>query len=190
MSFLPYLPGCVAMLSGGASAGRSAPGECLTGAAVREHGRRPWVGLGPRPRRGSRGRPRPCSLIDADALRARLLPHLVRLDHVVGLDVVERPQPDAALVSVADLGRVVLEPLERVDGEALAHHLAAPQHPGTCVAADDARAHERTGDVAEPAGTEHLAHLCGTELDLLVLRLEHALEGRLDIIDRLVDHRV
>src|SRR5665647_3193972 len=52
MSFLPYLPGCVAMLSGGAAAGRSAPGECPTGAAVREHGRRPWLGLGPRPPEG------------------------------------------------------------------------------------------------------------------------------------------
>src|SRR5665648_770957 len=172
MSFLPYLPGCVAMLSGGASAGRSAPGEYPRGASIRGHGRGPWVGLGPRPRRaGSRGRPRPRPRIDADALRARLFPHLVRLDHVIDLDVVERPQPDAALVTVADLGRIVLEPLERVDGEALAHHLGAPQHPGSRAAADDARPHERTGDVAEPAGAEHLAHLCGTELDLSLIHI-------------------
>src|SRR5450756_2228601 len=124
MSFLPHLPGRAALLSGGAARARPAPRECPRGAAVREHGRRPWVGLGPRPPRGPRGRPRPCSRIDADALRARLLPHLVRLDHVIDLDVVERPQPDAALVTVADLGRIVLEPLERVDGEAFAHHLA------------------------------------------------------------------
>src|SRR5450756_716355 len=112
MSFLPYLPGRAALLSGGAPRARPAPRECPRGAAVREHGRRPWVGLGPRPRRaGSRGRPRPCPRIDAETLRARLLPHLVRLDHVIDLDVVERPQPDAALVTVADLGRIVLEPV-------------------------------------------------------------------------------
>src|SRR5450756_1710546 len=191
MSFLPCLPGRGALLSGGAPRAvqprASAQGAWRSAARVRG----PWAGLGPRPRRaGSRGRPRPRPRIDADALRARLLAHLVRLDHVIDLDVVERPQPDAALVTVADLGRIVLEPLERVDGEALAHHLGAPQHPGSRAAADDARPHERTGDVAEPAGAEHLAHLCGTELDLLVLRLEHALEGRLDVVDRLVDHRV
>ena len=39
-------------------------------------------------------------------------------------------------------------------------------------------------------GAEDLAHLGGAELHLLVLRLEHALEGRLDVVDRLVDDRV
>ena len=43
-------------------------------------------------------------------LRPRLLPHLERLDHVIDLDVVVRPEADTALVAVADLGRVVLEP--------------------------------------------------------------------------------
>src|SRR6185369_17961619 len=45
-------------------------------------------------------------------------------------------------------------------------------------------------DVAELGGAEDLANLRRTELDLFVLGLEHALEGRLDLFDRLVDHRV
>ena len=39
-------------------------------------------------------------------------------------------------------------------------------------------------------GPEDLADLGGAELDLLVLRLEHALERRLDLVDGLVDDRV
>ena len=52
---------------------------------------------------------------------------------------------------------------------------------------------ERTsaaGDVADPRHPEDLADLGGAELDLLELGLEHALEGRLDLLDRLVDDRV
>ena len=37
---------------------------------------------------------------------------------------------------------------------------------------------------------EDLADLGGAELRLFVLRLEHALERRLDLVDRLVDDRV
>src|SRR5699024_2818796 len=55
---------------------------------------------------------------------------------------------------------------------------------------DDAAAHDRTGDVAELGGAEDLADLRRAELDLLVLRLEHALEGGLDLVDRVVDDRV
>src|SRR5690606_29834681 len=46
------------------------------------------------------------------------------------------------------------------------------------------------GDVAELRGAEHLADLGDTGLDLFELRLEHALEGVLDLVDRRVDDRV
>src|SRR5215203_1543656 len=124
-----------------------------------------------------------------DASAARLLPHLERLDDVVDLDVVVRPEADAALVALADLGRVVLEPLERLDREVVRHDGAVADEPCPGVAADLAAAHQAAGDVAELAGPEHLADLGGAELRLLVLRLEHALERGLDLVDRLVDDR-
>src|SRR5690606_30868494 len=53
-----------------------------------------------------------------------------------------------------------------------------------------ARADDRPGDVAELRGAEDLADLRGAQLGLLVLRLEHALERGLHVLDRLVDDRV
>src|SRR3954466_13011854 len=87
---------------------------------------------------------------------AGLLAHLVGLDHVVDLDVVERPQADAALVALANLGRVVLEPLERVDGEVLRDDGAVTDETCLGVAADLTAADQGTSDVAELAGAEHL----------------------------------
>src|SRR5690606_30372557 len=52
------------------------------------------------------------------------------------------------------------------------------------------RTHDAAGDVAELRRAEHLADLRRAELDLLVLRLEHALERGLYLLDRLVDDRV
>src|SRR6476660_7277841 len=49
---------------------------------------------------------------------------------------------------------------------------------------------DRPGDVAELARPEDLADLRLTEANLLELRLEHALERCLDLLDGLVDHRV
>src|SRR3954469_10405683 len=105
---------------------------------------------------------------------ARLLAQLERLDDVLDLDVVERPQPDTALVALADLGGVVLEPLERVDHEVVVDHHAVAQQPGLRVPADLPGTDDAARDVAELAAAEDLADLGGPELDLLVLRLEHA----------------
>src|SRR3954453_20102413 len=123
-------------------------------------------------------------------LRARLLAHLEGLDHVLDLDVVERPQADTALIPVANLGHVVLEAAQRLDGQIVGAHHAVADQPGLRVPVDGAAADDRAGDVADLRDTEDLADLRRTERDLLVLRLEHALEGRLDLLDRLVDHRV
>src|SRR4051794_12309679 len=148
------------------------PGVCMIGA-------RDGGGAGPwRTRRHLR------------ASDAGLLAQFERLDDVLVLDVVVRPQPDTALVALADLGDVVLEPPQRVDEEVVVDDDARPQQPRLGVPPDLARPDDAAGDVAELAAAEHLAHLGGPELDLLVLRLEHAAQCRFDVLDRLVDDRV
>src|SRR3954464_13776114 len=121
---------------------------------------------------------------------ARLLTHLEGLDHVLDLDVVERSQADTALVALADLGDVVLEPAQRLDGEVVGDDHPVADQPGLGVPVDRAAADDGARHVADARHPEDLADLRRTECDLLVLRLEHALEGRLDLLDRLVDDRV
>src|SRR5699024_4284179 len=121
---------------------------------------------------------------------AGLLLHLVGGDEVLELEVVEGPQVDAALVALADLGDIVLVASQTGDLDVLRDDLAATGDAGLRPALDEAAAHDRAGDVAELGGAEDLADLRRAELDLLVLRLEHALEGLLDLVDGVVDDRV
>src|SRR6476660_4415498 len=121
---------------------------------------------------------------------ARDLAHLEGLDDVVDLDVVERPEADTALVALADLGRVVLEPAEGLHRQVVGDHGTVTHEPCLRVADDRAAADQRTGDVADLGHPEDLADLRRAELDLLVDGLEHALESGLDLVDRLVDDRV
>src|SRR5690606_21278665 len=121
---------------------------------------------------------------------ARLLLHLVRLDDVADLDVVVVTEADTALESFADLGDVILDPAQRRDVEVLGHHDPVPDQPGRGVAPHDTTGHHAPGDVADPRGAEHFADLGGPERALLVLRLEHALERGLDLLDGGVDDRV
>src|SRR4051794_5015617 len=123
-------------------------------------------------------------------LGARDLAHLEGLDHVVDLDVVERPQADTALEALADLGRVVLEPAEGLHRQVVGDHGTVTHEPCLRVSDDRAAADQRTGDVADARHPEDLADLRRAELDLLVDGLEHALESGLDLVDRLVDDRV
>src|SRR3954454_9447865 len=106
----------------------------------------------------------------------RLLLHLERLDDVVDVDVVVGAEGDTALEALADLGDVVLEPSQPADGQVVRDDGAVAQEPRLRVADDRPAAHDAPGDVADLAGPEHLADLRGAELDLFVLRLEHALE--------------
>src|SRR3954468_3067705 len=99
---------------------------------------------------------------------ARLLAHLERLDDVLDLDVVERPQADTALVALADLGRVVLEPAEGLHRQIVGDHGTVTHETRLRVAHDRAAAHQRTGDVADLRHPEDLADLRRAELDLLV----------------------
>src|SRR5699024_6714071 len=124
------------------------------------------------------------------ALRARFLAHLVGLDHVTHLEVVERPQRETALETVPNLSRVILIALQGVECEVLLDHDIVPQQAGLRVPPHDAFADHATGDGAHLGGLEGLPNLGLAELDLLVLRLEHALEGLLNVLGRAVDHRV
>src|ERR1700691_1114250 len=131
----------------------------------------------------ARGRP------DQDPSGPWLLPHLVRLDRVFDPDVVVA-DADTAFVALADLGRVVLEPAQRIHRQVVGDHHAVPDQPRLAAAVDRAGADDAAGDVADPRHPEDLPDLRRAELDLLELGLEHALERGLYLRDRLVDDRV
>ncbi|MBG9885212.1 hypothetical protein ABE10_01135, partial [Bacillus toyonensis] len=141
---------------------------------------------GPRPPKVGTG----CLRRHTNRSAARLLHHLGRLDLVADLDVVVFAEADTALEVGADLGDVVLEPTQRLDGQTISDHDAVTDHTRLGVARDRAGADDDAGDVAELRGTEHLPDLGHTRLDLFELRLEHALERVLDLLDGVVDHRV
>src|SRR3954467_4114305 len=105
------------------------------------------------------------SLLAVRRSGARDLAHLEGLDHVVDLDVVERAQADTALVALADLGRVVLEPAEGLHRQVVGHNGTVTHEPGLRVADDRAAADQRTGDVADLRHPEDLADLRRAELD-------------------------
>src|SRR5699024_4685992 len=105
-------------------------------------------------------------------------------------DVVEAAQADAALEALADLRRIVLEPAQRLDREVVAHDHAVARQARLRVPLDEAVADDRARDVAPLGGAEDLADLRRAHVGLLELRLEHALERALDVVDRVVDHRV
>src|SRR6202167_5429479 len=130
-----------------------------------------------------RGRP------DQDPSGPWLLPHLVRLDRVFDPDVVVA-DTDTAFVALADLGRVVLEPAQRIHRQVVGDHHAVPDQPRLAAAVDRAGADDAAGHVADLRHPEDLPDLRRAELDLLELGLEHALERSLDLFDRLVDDRV
>ena len=115
-----------------------------------------------------------------------LLAHLPGLNNVAFGDVLVT-QRDTALVALADLGDVVLLATQGRDLEVLGDNHTVAHQASLGAALDRAGADDRTGDVAELAGAEDLTDLRGTQLDLLVDRLEHALEGSLNVVDRGVD---
>src|SRR3954468_14379977 len=120
----------------------------------------------------------------------RLLAQLERLDDIADLDVVVAVDGQTTLEALADLGRVVLEPLQRRQLGVVDDHRTVPDQPDLRVAAEQAAGHPATGDVAHLRGAEDLPDLRLAKGDLLVDRLEHALQGGLDVVDRRVDDRV
>src|SRR6478752_9070843 len=118
------------------------------------------------------------------------LPHLERLDDVAFLDVLEVAQHQTTLEALADLGGVVLLALERLQVQVVGDHGAVPQDAHLGVATDHTTDDHAAGDVADLRRAEDRADLRLAEGRLLVLRLEHALERCLDLLDGLVDDRV
>src|SRR6478735_4051593 len=121
---------------------------------------------------------------------ARNLLHLVSLNHIAFLDVVEPTQDQTTLEALADLGSVVLLPLERGEVQVVRHDGAVADQAHLGVASDQAAGDHATGDVADLGAAEDRADLRLSQGRLLELRLEHALERGLDLLDGLVDHRV
>src|SRR5690606_27946871 len=112
------------------------------------------------------------------------------LDLVTDLDVVELAEADTSFEVRTNLGDVVLEATQRLDGEPVPHHDAVADDPRLGVPGDGSGAHDDTCDVSELGGTEYLADFGDTRLDFFVLRLEHALERVLDVFESVVDDRV
>src|SRR5690554_4534201 len=71
---------------------------------------------------------------------ARLLDQFDRLDLVTDLKVVELPETDTGLEVGLDLGDVVLEATQRVDGEVVADDHTVADHARLGVARDRSRA--------------------------------------------------
>src|SRR5699024_1397371 len=123
-------------------------------------------------------------------LHSRFLAVFVRLDDIVEFDVVERTERQTALVPVPDLDNILLEPTKRTDLKIVRHDDVVPQQPCPRIPPDLTGTDDAARDRARLRGFEHVADLGPTEPDLFVLRLEHALQSLLDLLDRLVDHRV
>ena len=107
------------------------------------------------------------------------------LDDVALRQVVVPGEADAALEVRGHLADVVAEPAQRLD-PVRGDELAAAPDAGA--AADDAAVGDvAAGDDRALADPEDLADLGATLDDLDDLGLEHALEGRLDVVGELVD---
>src|SRR6478736_273561 len=121
---------------------------------------------------------------------ARDLAHLERLDDVAFLDVLEVAQHQTTLEALADLGGVVLLALERLQVQVVGDDGAVADDADLGVAPDHAAGDHATGDVADLGRAEDRTDLRLAQGRLLELRLEHALERGLDLLDGLVDDGV
>src|SRR5207247_11196300 len=110
----------------------------------------------------------------------------VDLEDVARLDPGHAVDADAALEPGEHLADVILEPFQRAD-RALAHDLVAAAHTHLRVTDDLAFDHVRAADRAELRDDEYLAHLRAAECRLADLGREHAGQGGLQVVDRVVD---
>src|SRR5205814_716890 len=109
-----------------------------------------------------------------------------RLDDIALFEVVVVREPDPALKVLLYLALVVTEAAQRVDPIGR-DHLAAPPDASARAADDSAIGHEGAGDDRALADAEDLAHLRPALDHLYLLRLEQALQGRVDVVRELVD---
>src|SRR5688572_22952031 len=120
---------------------------------------------------------------------SRYLAVLVGLDDVALLEVLVVREAHGALESLSDLAGVVLEALERGDG-AVPDDGALTDVADLGAPGDHAVAHHTPGNLAHSWDLEDLEHLGVAGDDLLVLGLEHAHHGGLDLLEDLVDDLV
>src|SRR5580658_4131762 len=110
----------------------------------------------------------------------------VGFDDVVGLDVVEVADLDAAFEVLWDFLGVVLEPFEGFD-RSFIDLASLTDQPDFGRAFDDALSYKATGDRTNLGDLEDLAHHGTAEMDFLDLRDEHPLDGLLDVVGHLVN---
>src|SRR5262249_19097334 len=108
------------------------------------------------------------------------------LDDVALDEVVEPGEADAALEVLGHFADVVPEPPERLDPVGL-DDLAAPPDARAAIADDAPIGDVAPGDHRALADAEDLADLRAALDHLDHLGLEHALEGRVDVVGELVD---
>src|ERR1700693_2511648 len=87
--------------------------------------------------------PRQPDLSESSSSGAWLLAHFKGLYHVAELDVAVA-NSDTALEALPDLGGVILEPAQRIDGEVIGDHDAISDQASLGVPGDRARPHDRT----------------------------------------------
>src|SRR5690606_6057949 len=120
---------------------------------------------------------------------ARNLLHVKDFDLVAGLDVIVILHTDAALGTAAHFGHVVLEAPQGFQHALVDHHVVA-QHTDRLALVHGALGDDTAGDLAELGRAEHIANLGDTDDLLADFRGQHAGQGRLDVIEQVVDHAV
>src|SRR5271165_6391134 len=110
----------------------------------------------------------------------------VSFDDVVGLDVVEVADLDAALEVLRDLFDIVLESLESLK-RALVNLAALANQANLGAAFDDTLGDEAAGHGANLGDLEDLPDDGTTEVDFLDLGNQQSLDGLLDVVGDLVD---
>src|SRR5690606_37183938 len=108
---------------------------------------------------------------------------------VAHLDVVGAFQRNAALKVGRHFTYVILEALEAPTTH-IRDHLTVADYPHEVVTVDSAIRHEAAGNVALAADAEDLTYLGVAVNDICVNRFEHALAGRLKVLDQVVDDAV
>src|SRR3984957_20489004 len=121
--------------------------------------------------------------------RSRELASGAALDLVAGANILIVPHADTALHTRPNLTHVVLKAAQRLE-RALEDHNVFAQNTNGVIALHNAFRNQASGDNAELAGAEYVAHLRHTQDRLLNLRLQHARQHRLHVVDGFVNDAV
>src|SRR4051812_9511806 len=114
---------------------------------------------------------------------------LEAFDDVADLNVLVVLERHAALVALADLAHLFLEPLQRPQTAFVDHHVVA-QQAHLCAAPDDPLGDHAASDLADAGDVEHLADRGIAEEPLAQGRRQHAGKRVPHVVDHVVDDRV